>query len=146
MTVSFRRRRPNSSDAILEQDLATIGTGLPNQYRVFLLKFNGGRPSPDIIDVEGLPGGPTDVQCLYGYGAPYDISNIIINYDLFYDRLPASLLPIANDSFNNQFCIVVRGPEVGRIMFADFEYFGDKAITYFVSDDFDTFLTKLREE
>jgi hypothetical protein len=38
-----------------------IGMILPEQYRQFLLEFNGGTPTPDTVNVEGLPGGSADV-------------------------------------------------------------------------------------
>ena len=49
--------------AALELELSA---GLPESYRESLLRYNGGTPTPDTVDVPGAPGTPTDVQVLFG--------------------------------------------------------------------------------
>ena len=61
--------RPLSEDDIVNLE-GRIGCRLPEPYRRFLLKYNGGRPTPDAdtIDIERLPGSPTDIGDAFHYG------------------------------------------------------------------------------
>lgn len=77
----------------------TLGMRLPNDYRQFLLLNNGGIPSPDVVDVTGAPGSPTDVQVFFGIGTDVESSDLLWNLKLIKDRFPdRSILPIACDS------------------------------------------------
>jgi hypothetical protein len=57
----------NAGRPLSEADIASfeerIGHRLPEPYRRFLLKNNGGRPPMGVstIDIDQLPGSPTDV-------------------------------------------------------------------------------------
>jgi len=132
------RLRENDLDDF-EKDANII---LPAEYRSFLLRHNGGLPSPDVIDVKGAPGSPTDVQVFFGIGRPVESSDLQWNRRTFVERLPSKWLPIARDSGGNLFCLSVSGPDAGSVMYVDL----DQALPgfYFVARSVDEFLDKLR--
>ena len=120
-----------------------IGTTLPEQYRSFLFQYNGGIPSPNIVDVDKATGMPTDVQEFFGVRQRLESSNISWNAQTFADRLPGGLLPIACDSGGNLFCLSLSGEDLGSVVYAAF----DTRVPEFypVSIDVGAFLAKLRD-
>ena len=61
---------------------AELGVNLPDSYREFLLLYNGGVPTPNTVDVSGLPGTPTDVQVFFGIARPVESSDLSWNLSL----------------------------------------------------------------
>jgi hypothetical protein len=133
--------------AVTNEDLHALENALqvnlPSQYRTFLLRFNGGIPSADTIDVEGLPLSPTDVQVFFGIDRAIASSDLKWNRSTFLDRLPERLLPIACDSGGNLFCILVAGQDVGSVIYADLGQ--PEPLLYVAARSFDGFLGQLRE-
>ena len=75
---------------------AAMGIQLPDDYRSFLLKFNGGRPIPNGFPIEGMYNNPFGtIQVFFGVDNPIESCNIAWNFDVARDRLPGNLLPIA---------------------------------------------------
>jgi hypothetical protein len=127
-----------------------IGHHLPESYRRFLLQNNGGRPALDMdtIDIEHLPGSPTDIQVFFGIDDPVESCTIDWNLRMFENRISNQLLPIACDSFGNRFCIALSNSDYGSVVYCDFSpTFGPHvgtAIYYRVAPDFDSFLERIR--
>lgn len=127
-----------------------VGHRLPEPYRRFLLQHNGGRPTldKDTVDIEHLPGSPTDVQVFFGVDDPIESCTIDWNLTTFRDRISDQLLPIACDSFGNRFCISLSGSDQGSVVYCHFSpTFGPHvgtAIYYRVAPDFDSFLERIR--
>jgi hypothetical protein len=132
-----------------EADIATlerrVGFGLPAPFRAFLLKNDGGRPSPNIVDIDGF--GATDVQVIFGIRRDVESSRLDWNLDTFRKRLRGGLVPIACDSGGNLFVLSRR--DAGAVNYLDLEaVYGDLEATapeYPVASDFDEFLSRLRE-
>jgi len=132
-----------------EAEIATlerrVGFGLPGQFRAFLLKSDGGRPSPNIVDIDGF--GATDVQVIFGIGRDVESSRLDWNFDTFRERLRVGLVPIGCDSGGNLFVISRR--DAGAVVYLDLEaVYGDlEAATpeYPVAADFDEFIGRLRD-
>jgi hypothetical protein len=119
-----------------------LNVRLPEVYRTFLLEFNGGRPSLDIVDIGLAPRSPTDVQVFFGIGRNIESSDLLWNARQFSGRLPnRDLLPIACDSNGNLFCLEVKEERAGRIFYCDVTPREPKQ--YLVSNSFDEFLDKL---
>lgn len=129
---------------------SSLGVALPDDYRRFLLQHNGGRPYPKAFP---LPNNPRDshafIERLFcvSTGNMYDIQK---NADLMKGRLPAELLPIAEDPGGNLICIAVLGENRGKIYFWEHEEeFIDQAPSfeniYFVANNFDDLLNSLVE-
>lgn len=147
MTPVMLREIRRPGDALAPDDLSflenEIGAAIPEPYRTFLLRYNGGAPSPNVVDVEEAPGTPTDVQVFFGLRRSVETSTLSWNKCTFADRLPSALLPIAVDSGGNLFCLTLSGPRRGNIMYAALETPSPEF--YLVAADFDRFLAKLRD-
>ncbi len=139
--VKIERAGAQLADREIERLEQQLGVKLPDGYKRFLMANNGGRPRPDTIDVEGLPGSPTDIKIFLGLGRQIETSNIDWHLNLPANRLPKHLLPIASDSGGNLFCIRVHGAEYGSVIYADFR---EEVAIYDVARSFDEFLEKIR--
>lgn len=142
----------NAGRPLLETDIANfelrIGHRLPESYRQFLLRYNGGRPplEIDIIDIKDLPGGEADVQVFFGIDGPISSCNLDWNWSILMGRISDWLLPIACDSFGNIFSISLHDHDYGSVVYCDFEpnaHLGG-AIYYRVAPNFDAFLERIR--
>jgi hypothetical protein len=139
--VTFRESGPDLTDEQLRRFEATHGISLPKGYREFLLRVNGGRPTPDVIDVDGAPAMPTDVQVLFGIDHPMRSSQLGWNRETFADRLEEALMPIARDSGGSLFCLVLSGRDGGAVVYWDTN--GGGAV-YSVAHSFDEFLDRFQ--
>jgi hypothetical protein len=123
---------------------AAIGGELPASYKGFLIKNNGGRPVPDTIDIDRLPGSPTDIRVFFGVGRGVETSNLSWNMKFVRPRLPdRRLLPIACDSGGNIFCLDILGEFSGGVIYCDLTG-AEPAKSYEVAPTFEAFLQKIR--
>lgn len=123
---------------------AAIGAKLPASYKDFLLKNNGGRPVPDTIAIDRLPGSPTDIQVFFGVGLGIETSNLSWNMKFVGPRLPdCRLLPIACDSGGNIFCLDILGEFSGGVIYCDLTG-AEPVKSYEVAPTFEAFLQKIR--
>ncbi len=120
-----------------------LGTKLPAAYRQFLLEHNGGQPVPDLVDVEGLPGAPTDIQVFFGIDRSVESSNLAWNLRTFAGRAPQGTLPIACDSGGGLFCLSLAHADFGAVSYADVRQ--GQMVSYQVASDFAAFLGQLRD-
>jgi cell wall assembly regulator SMI1 len=123
---------------------AELGASLPQDYREFLMQYNGGAPSPNTIDVPNAPDMPTDIQVFFGIGRSIESSNLSWNLCLALERFPGqTLLPIACDSGGNLFCLHFNRGIANTIIYCDLV---DSDIRYFpVTSTFTIFLTMIRD-
>jgi hypothetical protein len=120
-----------------------IAGSLPEEYKRFLLANNGGVPEGlASIEIEGLPGSPTDIQEFFGLGLEIETNNIDWYLREIPERLPANSIPIAIDSGGGLFCLSYRGREMGQVTFKDLE--GPDPGVYPVAESFNYFLAKIR--
>lgn len=45
--------------------------------------------------------------------------NLFERMEVYQDRMPPTLIPIADNGFGNQYCIGINGPEFGRVYYWD---------------------------
>ena len=114
----------------------SLGTKLPEPYRVHLQAHNGGyvdgaREIQELHHVHGIHDGPDwarfpDSQAIYG------------------GLVPRHLLPVADDPGGNLICLVLHGSNRGAVCFWDHESAGDpdEGLTE-LAPDFDAFLRGL---
>jgi hypothetical protein len=128
----------------------TLGYSLPNDYRTFLLTYNGGRPEPDVFNYEIRKNeirssSVRNFFCVDKEGM--DAFNEILL--VYAGRLPKDMFPIAYDSCGNLICLCIAGEHRGRIYFWDHEeeYEEDELPGYKniypISLDFYSFLVEL---
>lgn len=111
---------------------------LPEQYREFLLKYNGGETPETSFKI-----GREDsvIRAFYGIGdVIYSFSSI---EEFIPDFLKKQFLPIASDVFGNYIVIGLDENKNGQIWFSDHEK-GFKA-TY-LTEDFKEFLKKVKSK
>ena len=139
---------PKVSETAIATLEASLGSPLPSEYREFLIASNGGVPTPDTIDIPGFPESPTDVQVLFGVGRSVESSCLEWNLRTLAERLDPELMPIACDSGGNVFCLSLRSPNNGAVLYCDlqavFADYGSKPQYYAVAPSFESFLRKLR--
>jgi hypothetical protein len=131
------------STATIAELEAAIGGALPASYKNFLLRNNGGSPTPNTMDIGRLPGSPTDIQVFFGVGRALESSNLSWNLKFMRERVgDHRLLPIACDSGGNIFCLNVLGEYSGGVVYYDLA--GADVTSYKVAPTFETFLKKIR--
>lgn len=148
--IELREVGPPLTEETLSAFETELGSRLPDSYRRFLLRNNGGRPlGRDGIDIENLPGHATDLHFFFGINYPSQCYDLRWNKEANREDIPEDRLAIASDSGGGEFCISLRGADVGAVLFCDlFPVYGESEVYpgfYPVAPDFDSFLNKLRE-
>ena len=142
MTIEIRDPgKPLTPDQLMALE-RELGARLPEEYSRFLIDNNGGVPHPNVVDIEGLVGTPTDVQEFFGIGLEIESSNIMWYMREISERLPEKTLPIACDSGGNLFCLSLRNEHAGCVIYVDLGK--DAPTQHLVADNFVAFLSKIR--
>lgn len=150
MKITIQNSRPSLTDLDIQKLERKLDIVLPNDYRAFLLQYNGGKPEPSAFP---LPENPVDTHAMVDWfycilnGDPYDLetfTNIMVN------RIPSGLLPIAIDPGGNQICIQASGVNRGKIYFWDHEEEPfhdpqDHSSTLLVANNFAEFIDSFTE-
>lgn len=92
---------------------------LPEQYKCFLLKYNGGYTPKTNFKAGKIS---SDLRCFYGTGN-VERSLDDANIELWFEK---GIIPIACDSFGNHIAIGLKENNAGKIFFCDHEK-GNKA-------------------
>lgn len=117
---------------------------LPEKYKEFLLKYNGGKPLKEHIENSSVV-----VTYIFGmHNGDYHAS-LYKHIEMFKGRLPFSTFPIAGDAFGNLFIMSLHPEGHGHIYFWDHEvepayqngHFTDNCT--FIAYSFESFLDKL---
>jgi len=109
----------NSGPPIEEKDIVELehklGVTLPADYRAFLLRTNGGRPTPE----ESFGDEEFGSMMAMFYAAKHeDITvNIAQEQYAFNERIPEDLLPIGEDRGGSQICIGIGQGNFGKVYF-----------------------------
>jgi len=151
--VKIDTPKPPLSEARLVQVEEKIGIRLPEQYRRFLLKYNGGQPIPASFHYK-TEAGPYSGSMVDWFLAIYD--GEYNNFESWFElckgeqpRVPANLVPIAHDPGGNLICISVSGSDQGAVYFWDHENEAEDEPDYrnvhLIDDTFDEFLAHLKD-
>lgn len=146
-------RMEESARAIDLEDVleceSAIGVRLPDEYRSFLLRYNGGRPTPNAYPIYGLENNPFGaVHFFFGIDDPVESCNIDWNYEVHNGRLPANLLAIGCDGAGDLICISLYGDDAGAVVFWDRHKEPPEpsyANVYYIADSFSEFINGIRE-
>ena len=108
------------SEELLHDFEAQIRIDLPDDYKKFLLEYNGGKHLPDFFWIEYQHDGSIVYQFygLYSEIGPFSI-NTYTGKDLY--GIPISMLPIGDDGTGNYICIGIYPDNLGEIFFLDHE-------------------------
>ena len=91
---------------------------LPNDYRNFLLRYNGGQPTPSFFWIKLQEDGSSIHQF---YGLHDD--PVFLSLKTFAGKerygIPESMLPIGDDGTGNYICIGISSTNFGKVFFLD---------------------------
>ncbi len=119
---------------------------LPEDYRSFLVRSNGGKPRPDFFPIQGhktIASGRVDR--LFGIGRPAKESNVDWNYKNLIGQLPNYHFPIGSAAEGDMVTLSLGRLDEGRIYYwirAEYNVAGDNE-AYFVAGNFDKFIASL---
>ena len=133
-----------------------LGFGLPAPYQRFLLRYNGGRPALCLFPIRWVdstlqaqyPDGMLDVFLCLCDGQQTDLFHRI---EVYRERIPADLMPIADDPGGSLILLGVQGARTGQVWFWSHDYEVDEEETPddrnlgLIAPDFDAFLTLLHD-
>ena len=120
---------------------------LTQQYINFLLKWNGGKVTPNLFMISKEQG-PSVLNVFYGIGDMYD--NMTDYIEIMDERLPLGFIPIADDPSGNVICLGTKDPYYDKIYFWDHEQEpenpDDMSNMFFLANSIDEFLDNLYED
>lgn len=126
-----------------------ISCNLPEDYREFLITYNGGQPNPNVIDISDSDFICTDVQIIFGIEREIKTSTLEYNLSFMYEIDGISdfiankkLLPIACDSGGNLYFLYIVNSEIAKVIYCDMQNY--EYVFYDVAESFTDFLNKLR--
>src|SRR5262245_12481319 len=149
--MEIRAVAPPTSEVALAEFEKRIGSRLPEDYREFLLAYNGGKPKVSkfvFADRTGpYTGSSVRAFAALSAGAHYDLYDYLDTYCSEEERrVPSEVLPIGEDNFGNLVCLAITGRHVGRVYFWNHEGETDPAAYRNmdrIADSFSEFLSKL---
>ena len=120
---------------------------LPTAYKEFLLATNGGRPERDLFTINGLEGNPLGrIHLFFGLRDPVEACNLDWNLDVFRDRIPEDLLPIATTEGTDKLCMLTAGERAGAVFYWDGHAQVGEYNLHALADDFTSFIAALRAD
>ncbi|MBK8220683.1 MAG: ankyrin repeat domain-containing protein [Candidatus Obscuribacter sp.] len=137
---------PLPAETLLEFE-KVLGVTLPEEFREFLLQFNGAAPVPNVFQLDEYD---EELDCLYilGLNENTDIRQFMTVHK---DSLSPSCIPIACDSFGNLICLSIAERDFGAVYFFDLRQAaqenraGKTASLPMIAASFDQFLDTLRD-
>jgi hypothetical protein len=121
---------------------------LPEDYIEFLIQYNGGKPSVNILDVDNF--GQININLFFGIDLKVKETNLDFCFETFKNRIPIGLLPIGESEGGNIICISLY-KEIGSIYFWDHEMEADEGEKpdytnmYKISDSFSSFIKRIEK-
>lgn len=138
----------------IEEAETKLHLNLPNVYKTFLLKYNGGSPEECAIDFDGnkLKIKGDDIKYFFSLGGKK--TNDIVFKSLSNDfSIPDGLIFLANTHLSNFFLLSLRNDSYGEVFYKDHEVEDTLPFTptkkilpesiVKVSDSFDEFIANL---
>lgn len=130
---------------------AQHGITLPDPYRRFLIRQNGGRPLENLHFVDS-PDGPIDVgvNWFYGLETGSEHDNLAHQVRFMHGSLPVELIPIAEASAGDLIVLKVSGDKLGSVWLWNHEWEPEEGepVDYrnivLVSADFDELLQHMQ--
>jgi hypothetical protein len=121
---------------------------LPNEYRQFLLKTNGGWPSHIRFEVPGWPGKWAPLQ--YFFHLEDEKYSLEYWFEFLKDDLPEGMIAIAVDLGGNFICLDTVAPYEGEVYYwdssQDYGLTDEDDTMFLVGETFDDFLDNLQPD
>lgn len=148
---------PPATAELLARCESQIGRRIPDTYRLFLQRHNGGRPMPHVFEHRSEHGRllGASVRFFFGVhdrgGETHDSLAYCAEMYLKRDRVPHDLFPIAADGGSNLILLGTEGERKEQVFFWDHNWEAEdgEPPTYRnvhpLADSFDAFLAMLHE-
>jgi hypothetical protein len=142
--VEFEECAPAVTEARVRAFERKHGVSLPELYKRFLLRINGGHPIPDGLQIL-LQGRAVDWRLHYflGLDDPTESCNLDWVMELTDETRPAGFIPIVSDEGGNFFYLELGQPHDGGVYFGATPADGRRVDPVLVSVGFDAFLRSL---
>lgn len=122
MTIPFERQGPPITEADLDAFESRLGQRLPADYRQFMLSQNGGRPIPNY-----LPSNPNvGIGVFFCLTSDDQDDSMAQMLDVYSDRYPPRMLPIAESAGGNLICLSLTGDDENSVYFWEHEMESDE--------------------
>lgn len=111
-------KHPSIDESVIDAYESRTGINLPDEYRKFLLLYNGGIPTPQHADI---PKTKHSVLVDYLYGILPKRSRCDLEYEAerMSEHLPTGFIVIGHDPGGNAYLLATKGKERGRVYFWD---------------------------
>ena len=96
-----------------------LGFNIPEEYRDFLLRNNGGKPIPNAVKYEGEYF--DYVACFYGARFNTYADDIFRNVEEYNEYILPHYLPIADSPSGNVYCLSLKSTDFGAVYCWDHE-------------------------
>jgi SMI1-KNR4 cell-wall len=126
LLAALDHKSPPAPMNVLERFEATIGQRLPDDYREFLVRCNGGYGCGYVQFHGPTPKGHAADACVNHVGgfrkeSYFSLESSYDNYQKHEVRIPKELVWIADDPFGNAICLGISSAHRGRVFFWDHE-------------------------
>jgi hypothetical protein len=135
---------PALSEVRLRSVERELGVALPDDYRSFLLKHNGGRPFPAglLLPVDGTLV-PWRLHFFLGIDDPVESCSLTSVHRVTEPTRPAGTIPVASNEGGNLFYLRCADPSKGRVYFGATPADGRGVRPVQVSESFSQFIEML---
>ena len=140
------------NEVTINETANELGIQLPESYRKFLLRNNGGRPNPTVFPIFGDSTDTHGILNEFCCICKKNSNDLIYKRGVFDGRVPDNFLIIGNDPGGNQICLSIAGNDYGKVYFWDHENEvaeGEEPgyqNVYLIANSFDEFLDTLQDE
>jgi hypothetical protein len=150
MNIEFDETGRKLSERSLVAFERKLSVKLPEDYREFLLRTNGGYPADDLQFqfIEGDRESDSVLGEFYTLAQDSELGTLQEGLETFVnaDRMPPWCLPIADDAFGNQICLSLNQDDFGAIYFWNHELEDiSPANLYRIARSFIEFIAMLKE-
>jgi len=140
---------PKLSGKRIDEAERKLRVVLPEDYRAFLLRYNGGRPKPNLFPIRGLENNPFGGLHFF-HGLDWEIESINLdwNFRILAGRIPSNFLSIATDTTGNQICLSLKGQDNGTMYYWDHDAEHAPPTydnVYFIAASFRAFLDSIHD-
>ncbi|MBC1458840.1 SMI1/KNR4 family protein [Listeria newyorkensis] len=123
------------------------GLRLSDQYKHFLLDYNGGYIEPNIFKISDEQG-ESALNTLYGLDISEDYDELAGIYETMDGTIPSNFISIGDDADGNQICLGLDELYYGKIFIWIHDMGEDEEMSnmFLLANDFNSFLDNLYED
>lgn len=114
MTVAIKKSTGTLYELALLNFEMKLKSKLPDDYRSFLLEYNGGKPEENMFAIPKAKK-QCGVTCFFGIYNSKKATDLVTERARFSDRLPVHILPIAGAKDGNLVCLSVASSDFGSV-------------------------------